>query len=223
MKNSAPGQRVFARRPALRPSAVTRFFVLISFGAIALVVRAQESPNFLQTNDFPKTYQPVQVKLGFNLGWDSPYSAGLECAVLFHELVDVNAGVGIGISGAKVGGGLRYYPLRKPKVSPMLGMLLFRSTGVEPLALSNGAFEATYALMPQTALLTNAGFRLRFGHGNYFTVATGYVFTFSGDRVVFQRGSRDPAFQTAAELLATGGFSLNVGIQVKLTKGHYFE
>jgi len=196
------------------------FFVLISDGLIAQ--RNQHAPNFVEGSDAPGPYyQPVQVKLGFNLGWGFPYSAGIEFSALFLELFDVNAGVGAGISGWKYGGGARFYPIREAKISPMIGVFLYHATGLQELNVNNDFEQATFRITPDEAVLLNGGARMRFGHGNYLTLAAGYIFPFAGEQAVRTSGSNSPQLQSAANALATSGFSLNVGIQIKLSKGHY--
>jgi len=196
------------------------FFVLISDGLIAQ--RNQHAPNFVEGSDAPGPfYQPVQIKLGFNLGWGFPYSAGIEFSALFLELFDVNAGVGAGMSGWKYGGGARFYPLREAKFSPMIGVFLYHATGLQELNVNNDFEQATFRITPDEAVLLNGGARMRFGHGNYLTLAAGYIFPFAGEQAVRTSGSNSPQLQSAANALATSGFSFNVGIQIKLSKGHY--
>lgn len=180
-----------------------------------------QAPNFLQGGDSPAQYQPAQFKMGFNLGWCFPYSAGVEFALLLNELVDVNAGVGLGVSGAKYGGGLRIYPMRENAISPMIGTYLFHATGTKELTISSNGFEAVYDITPETAALVNGGFRFRFGSGHYFTAAAGLIFPFYGEQAKYRWGSRNADLQSMANSLATSGFSFNVGIQIKLSSGHY--
>lgn len=166
-------------------------------------------------------YQPLQLKLGFNLGWCFPYSGGLEFSLLFHELLDINAGVGIGVSGFKYGGGARLYPMRDSKVSPMIGAFIFHSTGTEGVVIPIGFEDATYDITPETAFLINGGMRLRFGKGHYFTAAVGYIEPFEGDQAEYVRGSRERQIRDVANALSTSGLSVNFGLQLKISKGHY--
>lgn len=181
--------------------------------------QAQQSPDFL--NESAPVYQPLQFKLGFNLGWTFPYSGGVELSLLFNELFDVNVGGGIGVSGLKYGAGARLYPLRNSKVSPMIGTYFYHATGTKTLNVSMNMDEAEFRITPDNAVLVNGGMRLRFGRGHYFTAAMGYVFPFEGEQAVRKWGSRNPALQNFANSLATSGFSFNVGILLKLSGGHY--
>lgn len=196
------------------------FFMLCSHVSIAQ--RNRPAPNFVEGSDAPfPQYQIVQTKLGFNLGWTFPYSAGVEFSVLFLELFDVNAGVGMGVSGWKYGGGMRFYPIRASKFSPMVGMYLYHATGLRDLSVSTEYEMATFNITPDTAVLLNGGARMRFGHGNYLTMAMGYVFPFVGEQAVRTSGSNSPDLQSAANAFATSGFSFNFGILIKISKGNY--
>lgn len=210
--------------PAVRPSlfsiSTMLFFVILSTGLFAQ--NNGHAPNFVEGSKASGPYyQPVQVKVGFNLGWGFPYSAGIELSVLFSELVDLNAGVGAGLSGLKYGGGARIYPLRSAKISPMAGVFVYHATGLRELNVSNDFGQATFNITPDNAVLLNGGARLRFGHGNYLTLAAGYIFPFVGDQAERLYGSPSPQLQNMANAVATSGFSLNIGIQIKLSRGHY--
>lgn len=196
-------------------------FILLTSLSLSAQNTPGQSPSFLEGDETPVRYQPLQFKMGFNLGWCFPYSAGVEFALLFNELVDINAGVGLGISGAKYGGGLRLYPMRESIVSPMIGTFLFHATGTKDLTLSSNGFEAIYDITPETAALVNGGLRFRFGSGHYLTAAAGLIFPFYGEQAQYRSGSRSEDLENMANALATSGFSFNIGIQIKLSSGHY--
>lgn len=195
-------------------------FLLTTF-SLSAQNNSEQSPSFLEGDETTARYQPLQFKVGFNLGWCFPYSAGVEFALLFNELVDINAGVGLGISGAKYGGGLRLYPMRESIVSPMIGTYLFYATGTKDLTISSNGYEAVYDITPETAALVNGGLRLRFGSGHFLTAAAGLIFPFYGEQARFRSGSGSEEIKNMANALATSGFSFNIGIQIKLSSGHY--
>ncbi len=166
-------------------------------------------------------YQPTQYKLGANLGWDHPYSAGLELSCLFDELYDVNIGFGLGMSGAKVGIGARYFPIRDKALSPMLGAYLYHATGIKELNMYVNQDEAIYKITPDNALLLNAGLRYRINKGHYLIGAIGYSIPFKGDKAQYLYGSRASTVETFANSISTGGLSLNVGVLIKVSSGHF--
>lgn len=194
--------------------------ILILFLFIGSQSFAQRSPDFLNPESTSE-FQALQFKMGFNLGWSFPYSAGLEFSLLFSELIDVNMGVGAGLSGWKYGAGTRIYPLRHSKLSPMIGAYFYHATGLQSINVSINLDEANYRITPDNALLLNGGMRLRFGNGHYFTAAVGYVFPFEGDQAVYMSGSRNEALRNMANAISTSGLSVNVGILLKLSRGHY--
>jgi len=166
-------------------------------------------------------YQPLQVKLGFNLGWEFPYSIGMECSFLFSELVDANIGCGIGMSGFKVGVGARIYPIRKKKTSPMIGAYFYHASGLGTLNVNVNEDAGTYSIPSDNAVLVNAGFRTRFKKGHYLIAGIGYSIPYKGERAQYQSGSESSSLQSFADAFRVGGFSINVGILIKLTKGYY--
>ncbi len=170
---------------------------------------------------FPPEYQLLQFKIGFNLGWEFPYSPGVEFSFLFSELVDINFGFGFGSSGAKGGVGARVYPIRTKKISPMAGLFYYRASGMGEWQITQGDETAVYEITRDRALLINAGFRYRFGKGHYFTTAVGYSFPFAGDKAKYVSGSTNPEIKNTMDIFCTGGFSIDVGLQVKLNKGSY--
>lgn len=169
----------------------------------------------------PFNYQPVQFKIGFNLGYEFPYSAGLELSFLIKEIIDLNFGCGLGMSGTKYGVGTRIYPVPNRKVSPMFGVYLYHANGIKSLNVNVYEEVGEYRITPDNAVLLNAGIRFRFGKGHYLVGGLGYSIPFAGEKAVYISGSRSGSVQSFANVFATGGFSINVGILLKLSKGHY--
>jgi hypothetical protein len=166
-------------------------------------------------------YQTVQFKVGFNIGWEFPYSAGAEFSFLFNELIDANFGCGLGFRGAKLGVGARIYPLKKSKFSPMLGTYFYHATGLNKLTVSVNELQGIYSITSDNAVLINTGLRYRYGKGNYIIAGIGYSIPFYGEKAIYRSGSNESSVKTFANALATGGLSVNFGILLKLSKGPY--
>lgn len=167
-------------------------------------------------------YQKLQFKLGLNLGWEFPYSVGPELSFLFNELVDVNIGGGAGASGGgKFGTGARIYPTRSQRFSPMIGTYLYHTTGISKIKLTVNNVEASYKIPSDNALLIDAGLRVRFGKGHYLIAGIGYSLPFKHEDAEYIDGSTDKSVQSFANNLKPGGFSINVGFLIKLSKGYY--
>jgi hypothetical protein len=189
---------------------VSVFAILFSISSFTQVI--SESPN---------AYQSVQFKGGFNLGWDFPYATGAEISFLFSELIDINMGVGVSMSGTKVGIGTRIFPVRSKRVSPMIGAYLYHASGINNINVYVNNDEARYRISKDNALLLNAGMRFRFSKGHYLIAGLGYSFAFDNEKAVYMGGSRSSSVKSFADALAVGGFSLNVGILFKLNPGSY--
>lgn len=203
-------------------------FLLLPIFMLSLIFSDGFSSNLFQSsgenNDTLKSnisYQLIQVKLGINLGYHFPYSCGLEVSCLFNELVDVNVGCGLGISGAKIGFGSRIYPLRTKKFSPLFGLYLYYATGFWEMEVKKNNESAVYRISPDYALLPFVGFRIRFGKGQYFTCGIGYVFPYFGKMAAYQSGSHSPDLKKTMDAYATGGVSVNAGILIKLNRGNF--
>jgi hypothetical protein len=198
-------------------------------GIVMIAIMMLLSANILVASDFISNnqidstpgFQHLQVKTGFNLGWDYPYSAGLELSVLFHELVDCNLGFGLGMSGAKLGIGVRTFPLRNSNFSPMFGAYLYHATGLKNLNVYVNNDEAVYDITPDNAVLLNTGARFRFGKGHYIIAGIGYSIPFNGEKATYKSGSTSESVETFANMFGTGGLSLNFGVLIKISKGRY--
>jgi hypothetical protein len=171
--------------------------------------------------DSTGSFQQVQVKTGFNLGWDYPYSAGIELSLLFNEIVDCNLGFGLGMSGAKLGIGVRTFPVRNSNFSPMFGAYLYHATGLKNLNVYVNDDEAVYDITSDNALLLNTGARFRFGKGHYIIAGIGYSIPFNGEKAVYKSGSTSESVETFANIFGTGGLSMNFGVLIKISKGNY--
>ena len=160
----------------------------------------------------------IKTRLGFGLGWEHPYSAGMELSFSFNEAVDINTGFGFGFSGAKFGVGCRLYPFKNNKISPVIGGFLFHATGIGDIKVNTNEEEAFYRITPDNAFLINGGIRLRSKSGDYFLATLGHSFAFEDKKAVYKSGSTDPFLNDFADAFATGGFSICLGYLMQLGK-----
>lgn len=197
--------------------------VLVSFSNIAFSNDYLRSYRLLKNDSIQAKveYQSVQFKMGFNIGWEFPYAVGVEGSLLFDEMVDINMGFGIGMSGVKIGFGSRFFPIRNKKVSPMIGAYYYHASGINSINVSVNKEEGEYKITADNALLLNTGMRFRFGKGHYLMAGIGYSFPFKGDKAQYKSGSNASAVQSFADAISVGGFSMNVGILIKLSSGYY--
>jgi hypothetical protein len=166
-------------------------------------------------------YQTVQFKVGFNLGFEFPYAIGIEGSFLFDEMVDINMGLGFGFNGFKLGFGSRVFPVRDKMVSPMIGAYFYHASGLHSINVTVKEEKGEFRIPSGNALLINAGMRFRFSRGNYLIAGIGYSIAFNGDKAQYISGSKAGSVQSFADKSAVGGYSINVGILLKLTNGNY--
>jgi hypothetical protein len=171
--------------------------------------------------DSTLSFQQLQIKTGFNLGWGYPYSAGIELSLLYNELVDCNVGFGLGMSGAKLGMGIRTFPIRNRNISPMIGAYFYHATGLKNLNVTVYEDEAVYDITPDNAILLNTGARYRFSKGHYLIAGIGYSIPFKGEKARYKSGSTSESVEKFANAFGTGGLSLNIGLLLKINKGNY--
>jgi len=204
---------------------LTRFLISAIMGIAVLgfsgnhLVASDSIP--VSATDSTAGFQKIQTKIGFGLGWDYPYSAGIELSLLLNEIIDCNVGFGLGMSGAKLGIGARTFPVRNSNFSPMFGAYLYHATGLKNLNVNVNTEEAVYDITPDNAILLNTGARFRFDKGHYIIAGIGYSFPFNGGKAVYRSGSTSESVKTFANALGTGGLSINFGVLLKINKGNY--
>jgi hypothetical protein len=187
-------------------SCLTLFFAVSSFAASD------------STSPGDPLYSGTKARLGFGLGWEHPYSFGMELSFSFNEIADFNMGLGLGPMGAKVGVGARVYPMRFSKVSPMVGVHVFHATGLSNVDLTNNnnGESAVYNIIPDNALLISGGMRLRSKSGDYFLATLGYSHAFDGRKSEYVDGSTDDVLKKTADIFGVGGFSFCLGYLIRL-------
>jgi hypothetical protein len=199
----------------------TAFLLLVLFSGNAFSADRLSTKTASDSTSKKIQFQPAQIKLGLMTGWETPFGTGFELSSLFIELIDINAGFGIGTSGAKVGIGTRIYPVRNKKFSPMVGTYFYHAFGINSINVSVQDETGVYKIEPGNAVLVDVGFRFRFAKGHYVFACLGYSIPVSGGEAVYKSGSNSGSVQSFADGLTLGGISVNVGFLFKLTKGSY--
>jgi CubicO group peptidase (beta-lactamase class C family) len=180
---------------------------------------AVPSPAPLVTSRYPAT------ALGLAIGWGAPYGWGLELSHMVTPKLDVNAGVGITITGGKVGVGTRYYFNPERKVSAFVGGNLVRSTGwnnihVTTNSTSTNGGQTYYAsgddavvnFLPATLLHLRGGVRWQPIRRFAMLGALGYGIVLGGETVEYVSGNYSQNARNGARLLAPGGVEISYGI-----------
>jgi hypothetical protein len=116
---------------------------------------------------------PPALTAGLSLGWGAPYATGVEVAYRFQPSLDGNIGVGIGGSGAKIGGGVRYYVPSRTRNQLFVGTNLVYSYADIDLDLELDGVQGRYRMHSSTLLHVRAGLHHQFRR-NALQFALGY-------------------------------------------------
>ncbi|WP_022821730.1 hypothetical protein [Hymenobacter norwichensis] len=116
---------------------------------------------------------PPALTAGLSLGWGAPYAAGVEVAYRFQPSLDGNIGVGIGSSGAKVGGGVRYYVPSRTRNQLFVGTNLVYSYADIDFDLEMDGVQGRYRMHSSTLLHVRAGLHHQYRR-NAMQFALGY-------------------------------------------------
>ncbi|WP_147320825.1 hypothetical protein [Hymenobacter lapidiphilus] len=210
-------------------------------GAAALLLLAATTTH-AQQQQLPQTPQPTQAQqyqrpadsyaypqsgqppaslyrrsaLGITLGWGAPYGWGFDYAHMVSPRVDVNAGFGLGISGAKIGVGSRFYLAPEKKVSPYFGANLVLSSATSNSLDIDGDYTE-YTTKANTVLNLRSG--LRWQPGRVGLLGTlGYGVRLGGDPIVYNSTNPNPTQLTRdfAQAIGPGGLELSLGISIGL-------
>ncbi len=199
------------------------FLILLPFFLVDIYTQDNLSytPSQADSLDKQNVFQPLQFKLGLTSGWKAPYGTGVDFSFMIYELIDVNIGYGISISGNKFGLGTRFYPIRNNDFSPMIGAFIYHSKGQNSVTVSFNTDSAKYRIKPDNAIQINIGARYRFGKGHYFIGSLGYSIPFKGEEAEYISGSTLDSVKDLANGLRIGGVSVYCGILIKLSTGNY--
>ena len=119
---------------------------------------------------------PPPLTAGLSLGWGAPYGGGVEVAYRFRPSLDGNIGVGIGSSGAKLGGGVRYYVPSRTRNQLFVGTNLVYSYADIDLDLEMDGVEGRYRMHSSTLLHVRAGLHHQYRrNAMQFTLGYGTV------------------------------------------------
>ena len=165
-----------------------------------------------------RSYPPSS--LTFSLGWGAPYAFGLEFSHMMTPNLDLNAGVGIGVTGGKIGVGTRYYFSPQRKISPFVGANLVRTGGIDAITIevdNGGQLEFVECRFnPSTQFHLRGGIRwqptFRFG----MIGAVGYGINLGGSPVVYLNGQPSQFARDVIEIIAPGGVEVSLGFAIGL-------
>jgi hypothetical protein len=153
---------------------------------------------------------------GIAAGWGMPYGGfGVELDKKIGRKVEINAGLGYGFSGFKMGAGARYYLLSYgTKVKPFIGTNVIWGTGSDYTIGGRTDQYGTqldpddvseFKLKADGAAYFKVGFRWLFDNRQALMVSGGYGIPFRGYKAEFISGKYTASRQSEANLMAIGG------------------
>ncbi|MDB5234332.1 MAG: hypothetical protein JWR44_1325 [Hymenobacter sp.] len=170
----------------------------------------------------PESRYP-QSSIGLSLGYGAPYGWGVDFSTMVMPKLDVNAGVGFSLTGAKVGVGTRYYFSPERKVSAFVGGNLVHSSGLNHVTItstsnnSGGYYgstnEGTVVNFKSTNLLhLRAGARWQPTYRFAMIGALGYGIVLGGDPVEYVDGDASQSARDLVNIFSPGGVELSIGV-----------
>ncbi|MBW3129092.1 MULTISPECIES: hypothetical protein [Hymenobacter] len=151
------------------------------------------------------------------LGWGTPYGWGLEYSHLLQPNWDVNVGLGVGISGGKIGVGTRYYLSPERKFSPFFGANLVRSGRIDNIELDVNGEHTEYSIRPNALLHLRSGLRWQPGHVGLMGTL-GYGARLSNDPIVYSTSypTPSPMLRNWANSFGPGGIEISLALVIGL-------
>jgi hypothetical protein len=155
---------------------------------------------------------PPALTAGLSLGWGAPYATGVEMAYRFRPSLDGNIGVGVGASGAKIGGGVRFYVPSRTRNQFFVGTNLVYSYADIDLDLELDGVEGRYRMHSSTLLHIRAGLHRQFRR-NALQFGLGYGAVLAPHPVIKLVPGYGPGSATLrdmVELVGPGGAEVSV-------------
>jgi hypothetical protein len=157
------------------------------------------------------------------MGWGAPYGWSIDYSYMVTPKLDLNAGVGFSITGAKIGIGTRYYFAPQKKVSGFIGANLVHNSGMDRLTFSDtnnnnygyGYSYVDHAIVnykPSALLHLRGGMRWQPAYRFAMIGALGYGIPLSGNLVQYVEEPTSQSIRDAVNLLSPGGFEISVGV-----------
>lgn len=163
-----------------------------------------------------------RAAVGLSLGYGAPYGWGVDFSFMAQRKLDVNVGLGVSITGGKVGVGTRYYFAPERKVSPFVGGNLVYSSGLNHVTIttnsqntyggySSSSKDDVVVNFKSTGLLHLRGGARWQPMERFGLIGTvGYGIVLGGDPVEYVDGTQGR--RTLVDLFSPGGVELSVGV-----------
>lgn len=174
--------------------------VLVAF---KLPVRFKLKDHFKDTRNNNYSYS-----LGFTAGMQSPYALGGEFSYMLGKNIDVNAGIGFGFGGLKMGVGARLF-LANKEISPYIGINLIHAPGLNNLEVANKSPISVFDILSDQALHIKGGLKWNIFYNQNLYITGGYAIARNGYEAQYISGFYNEANQNVANLFAIGGLQIS--------------
>jgi len=164
---------------------------------------------FKLKNRFKNNANNYDYSLGFTAGMQSPYGVGAEFSYVLGKNIDLNAGIGFGFAGFKMGFGARLF-LADKEFSPYIGFNLIQSTGSENIEVTANVSTALFDILSDQALHIKGGLKWNIFFNQNLYITGGYAFARNGYEAQYISGFYHEQNQRAADLFAVGGLQISV-------------
>ncbi|PWJ42933.1 hypothetical protein [Sediminitomix flava] len=157
--------------------------------------------------------EPSKFGIGLGAGWNAPYGTGVQLNLSVSPNLDLNAGIGLSMAGAKRGIGTRYYFTPNAN-SVFLGASMSWSTGLDNLEVNVNEEYGYYILEEGSTFQFSGGYKFDFGK-RFMILSMGYGVLTSGGEAVFQEGVQDIT-QDFANLMSPRGLEVSCTIVFRI-------
>ena len=157
------------------------------------------------------------VEIGGGFGWGAPYGFGIEGSFYIIPHANITGGIGISMSGVKIGVGTKYFFKPFERLSPFIGANLSYSGGMSNLNVSINQDTAVYGIDPANFVSLRTGFRYDTG-SIYIYGNLGYGIPISGGKSHYQSGSTLESISDLAEIIEPGGLEISISIGIRLSR-----
>lgn len=147
-------------------------------------------------------------EFGVNLGWGAPYGFSIQYQRNFDSSNSVGTGIGISMSGGRLGLDYKRFFATENKFNPYLGFATSLASGLPEMTVAVNGDSSLYKVNSGVQATPRGGSRYQLSSVNwYFNV--GYGFPISGGGVKYLSGSQKSANETAAKIVSVGGLEVS--------------
>jgi hypothetical protein len=207
------------KRPAAARSEMTirrtimgRRFPIIICSTLLMYATVYPQEKTIEAKHQVPSYRKVSLTL--EAGWNSLVGAGPNIHYYLNRQVSIDAGVGMGAAGWKLGTRTRYL-FSPATISPYTGVGIVHKTGTTAPPMFEDTVRAV--ISPSSYLQVSGGIDCLFKRRFVFMGALGYSFLLGGDNVETDRAELSAKSERVIDLLFGAGpiVAINIGYALR--------